>query len=67
MCGGGVELCSDRVQCAMRQSMWKGSRDVSEICGKASETYWRYIGKSMKVDHRSYSDSGPVYLWIVMQ
>ena len=51
MCtGGSVELCGDGVQCAMHQSTWKGSGDVSEICGKALETYWRYIGESTKVD-----------------
>ena len=45
MCaGGGVELCSDRVQCAMHQSTWKGFgdtqkgfRDVLEIHQKSTE------------------------------
>ena len=37
MCGGSVELRSDGVQCAMRQSTQKGFGDVSEIHGKALE------------------------------
>ena len=47
--GGGVELHSDRVQCAMHQSMWKGSGDVSEVCGRASEMCQRYIGKALRL------------------
>ena len=47
--GGGAELCSDRVQCTMRQSMQKGSGDVSEVRGRALEMCRRYIRKAQRL------------------